>query len=107
MRDLVKSGEQLVPSDRIFDRVATYKEKAETLKSKIKKANVYPIAVTVVALVVTSILLIFVVPSFAEIFAGFGAELPAFTQLVIHISEWMLTILVAGIGCHHCCNLQL
>lgn len=87
--DLVKSGEQSGALDRIFDRVATYKEKSEALKSKIKKAMFYPIAVTIVALIVTSILLIFVVPSFAEIFAGFGAELPAFTQLVIHISEWM------------------
>lgn len=87
--DLVKSGEQSGALDRIFDRVATYKEKAEALKSKIKKAMFYPIAVMVVALVVTSILLIFVVPSFAEIFAGFGAELPAFTLFVLGISEWM------------------
>ena len=87
--DLVKSGEQSGALDRIFDRVATYKEKAEALKSKIKKAMFYPIAVTVVVLIVTSILLIFVVPSFAEIFAGFGAELPAFTQLVVAMSEWM------------------
>lgn len=87
--DLVKSGEQSGALDRIFDRVATYKEKAEALKSKIKKAMFYPIAVTVVALIVTSILLIFVVPSFAEIFAGFGAELPGFTLFVMGISEWM------------------
>ncbi|HCU67436.1 MAG TPA: type II secretion system protein F [Rheinheimera sp.] len=87
--DLVKSGEQSGALDRIFDRVATYKEKAEALKSKIKKAMFYPIAVTVVALIVTSILLIFVVPSFAEIFAGFGAELPGFTLFVLGISEWM------------------
>ena len=87
--DLVKSGEQSGALDRIFDRVATYKEKAEALKSKIKKAMFYPIAVMVVALIVTSILLIFVVPSFAEIFAGFGAELPAFTLFVLGISEWM------------------
>lgn len=87
--DLVKSGEQSGALDRIFDRVATYKEKAEALKSKIKKAMFYPIAVMVVALVVTSILLIFVVPSFAEIFAGFGAELPGFTLFVLGISEWM------------------
>ena len=84
--DLVKSGEQSGALDRIFDRIAIYKEKAEALKSKIKKAMFYPIAVIVVALIVTSILLIFVVPQFAEIFAGFGAELPAFTQLVIQIS---------------------
>ena len=87
--DLVKSGEQSGALDRIFDRVATYKEKAEALKSKIKKAMFYPVAVMVVALIVTSILLIFVVPSFAEIFAGFGAELPAFTLFVLGISEWM------------------
>ncbi len=87
--DLVKSGEQSGALDRIFDRVATYKEKAEALKSKIKKAMFYPIAVTVVALVVTAILLIFVVPSFAEIFAGFGAELPPFTLFVLGLSEWM------------------
>ncbi len=87
--DLVKSGEQSGALDRIFDRVATYKEKAEALKSKIKKAMFYPIAVTIVALIVTSILLIFVVPSFAEIFAGFGAELPGFTLFVLGISEWM------------------
>jgi len=87
--DLVKSGEQSGALDRIFDRVATYKEKAEALKSKIKKAMFYPVAVMVVALIVTSILLIFVVPSFAEIFAGFGAELPAFTLFVVGISDWM------------------
>lgn len=101
--DLVKSGEQSGALDRIFDRIAIYKEKAEALKSKIKKALFYPIAVILVALVVTSILLIFVVPQFAEIFAGFGAELPAFTLLVIKISDIMqaywyivLAILVVG-----------
>ncbi len=87
--DLVKSGEQSGALDRIFDRVAIYKEKGEALKSKIKKAMFYPIAVTVVAFIVTSILLIFVVPQFAEIFAGFGAELPAFTLMVVALSEWM------------------
>ncbi|MDX1537682.1 type II secretion system F family protein [Arsukibacterium sp.] len=87
--DLVKSGEQSGALDRIFDRIAIYKEKAEALKSKIKKAMFYPIAVLVVAAIVTSILLIFVVPQFAEIFASFGAELPAFTQFVLGISEMM------------------
>jgi type IV pilus assembly protein PilC len=87
--DLVKSGEQSGALDRIFDRIAIYKEKAEALKSKIKKAMFYPIAVLVVAFIVTSILLIFVVPQFAEIFAGFGAELPAFTLFVLSISEYM------------------
>ncbi|MBV2130579.1 type II secretion system F family protein [Arsukibacterium indicum] len=87
--DLVKSGEQSGALDRIFDRIAIYKEKAEALKSKIKKAMFYPVAVLVVAAIVTSILLIFVVPQFASIFAGFGAELPAFTQFVLGISEMM------------------
>ncbi len=87
--DLVKSGEQSGALDRIFDRIAIYKEKAEALKSKIKKAMFYPAAVLVIAGIVTSILLIFVVPQFAEIFAGFGAELPAFTLFVLGISEMM------------------
>uniref|UniRef100_UPI0040472F4B type II secretion system F family protein n=1 Tax=Rheinheimera sp. TaxID=1869214 RepID=UPI0040472F4B len=87
--DLIKSGEASGALDAIFDRLATYKEKAEALKSKIKKAMFYPVAVLVIAAVVTSILLIFVVPQFAEIFAGFGAELPAFTLFVLGISEMM------------------
>ncbi|WP_199610727.1 type II secretion system F family protein [Flocculibacter collagenilyticus] len=87
--DLVKSGEQSGALDRIFDRIALYKEKAEALKSKIKKAMFYPVAVLIIAGIVTSVLLIFVVPQFAEIFAGFGAELPAFTQFVLGISETM------------------
>ena len=87
--DLVASGEQSGALDRIFDRVALYKEKSEALKSKIKKAMFYPISVLVVALIVTSILLIFVVPQFQDIFAGFGAELPAFTLFVIGISDFM------------------
>lgn len=87
--DLVHAGEQSGALDRIFDRIAVYKEKSEALKSKIKKALFYPIAVIVVALVVTSILLVFVVPQFQDIFANFGAELPAFTMMVIHLSEFM------------------
>jgi type IV pilus assembly protein PilC len=87
--DLVASGEQSGALESIYGRIATYKEKAEALKSKIKKAMTYPISVLVIAAIVTSILLIFVVPVFQEIFAGFGAELPAFTQLVIGISDFM------------------
>jgi len=87
--DLVHSGEQSGALETIYDRIATYKEKAEALKAKIKKAMTYPIAVLVVAAVVTSILLIFVVPVFEEIFNSFGADLPAFTMLVIGISEFM------------------
>jgi type IV pilus assembly protein PilC len=73
----------------MLDRVATYKEKTEALKAKIKKALTYPIAVLVIAIVVTSILLIKVVPQFATTFESFGSELPAFTQLVVGMSEWM------------------
>ena len=87
--DLVASGEQSGALETIYQRIATYKEKSEALKSKIKKAMTYPIAVLVIAAIVTSILLIFVVPVFQEIFASFGAELPAFTLLVISISEFM------------------
>jgi type IV pilus assembly protein PilC len=87
--DLVHSGEQSGALDTIFGRVATYKEKAEALKSKIKKAMNYPVSVLVIAGAVTSILLIFVVPQFQEIFAGFGAELPGFTLFVIGLSETM------------------
>lgn len=102
--DLVASGEQSGALDKIFDRVALYKEKSEALKSKIKKAMFYPIAVLVVALIVTSILLIFVVPQFQDIFNGFGAELPAFTLFVIAISEfmqeywWIIVLLIAAFG---------
>ncbi|MBB1384328.1 type II secretion system F family protein [Pseudoalteromonas sp. SG45-5] len=102
--DLVESGEQSGALDKIFDRVAIYKEKSEALKSKIKKAMFYPIAVLVIALMVTSILLIFVVPQFQDIFAGFGAELPAFTLFVIAISEfmqeywWIILIIMVAAG---------
>jgi len=102
--DLVASGEQSGALDKIFDRVALYKEKSEALKAKIKKAMFYPIAVLVIAVIVTSILLIFVVPQFQDIFAGFGAELPAFTLFVIGISEfmqaywWMILIAIVGFG---------
>ena len=87
--DLVFTGEQSGALETIFDRLATYKEKAEALKSKIKKAMFYPIAVLVVAFIVTTILLVFVVPQFEEIFSSFGAELPAFTQFVLGISRFV------------------
>jgi type IV pilus assembly protein PilC len=97
--NLVDAGEQSGSLETMLDRIATYKEKTESLKAKVKKAMTYPIAVVVVAIVVTGILLIKVVPQFEQVFAGFGAELPAFTQFVIGISEfvqaWWL-ILVAG-----------
>ncbi|KPW03752.1 MULTISPECIES: type II secretion system F family protein [Pseudoalteromonas] len=102
--DLVASGEQSGALDKIFDRVAIYKEKAEALKSKIKKAMFYPISVIVIAIIVTSILLIFVVPQFQDIFSGFGAELPSFTLMVIGISEflqeywWIILIALIAFG---------
>ncbi|WP_286233461.1 type II secretion system F family protein [Thalassotalea sediminis] len=96
--DLVNSGEQSGSLETIYDRIATYKEKAEALKSKIKKAMTYPIAVLVVAAIVTSILLIFVVPVFKDIFDSFGAELPAFTLLVLAISEFMQAYWYIGLG---------
>lgn len=87
--NLVEAGEASGSLETMLDRVATYKEKSEALKAKIKKAMTYPISVIVVAVIVSAILLIKVVPTFQEMFEGFGAELPAFTVFVIGISEWM------------------
>lgn len=87
--DLVETGEQSGALETIYDRIAIYKEKSEALKSKIKKAMFYPIAVVVLAFVVTTILLIFVVPQFEQIFSNFGAELPVFTQFVLGISRFL------------------
>ncbi len=85
--NLVESGEQSGALETLLDRIATYKEKTEALKAKVKKAMTYPIAVLVVAVIVSAILLIKVVPQFQSVFEGFGAELPAFTMMVINISE--------------------
>ncbi len=85
--NLVDAGEQSGALETMLDRIATYKEKTEALKAKIKKALTYPIAVVVVAIVVTGILLVKVVPQFAETFGSFGANLPAFTLFVLHLSE--------------------
>lgn len=87
--DLVAAGEQSGSLETIFDRIATYREKSEALKSKIKKAMFYPAMVILVAIIVTAILLLFVIPQFEDIFASFGAELPAFTKFVIGISRFM------------------
>ncbi|MEE9101498.1 type II secretion system F family protein [Pseudomonas nitroreducens] len=97
--NLVDAGEQSGALETLLDRVATYKEKTESLKAKIKKAMTYPIAVIVVAIIVSAILLIKVVPQFQQVFANFGAELPAFTRLVISISEmlqhwWFVALIV-------------
>ena len=100
--NLVDAGEQSGALETMLDRIATYKEKTESLKAKVRKAMTYPAAVLVVAFIVTGILLIKVVPQFEQVFAGFGAELPAFTRFVIGISEftqqWWLVILVAIAG---------
>lgn len=85
--NLVDAGEQSGALETMLDRIATYKEKTEALKAKIKKAMTYPIAVVVVAIIVTGILLVKVVPQFATTFSSFGAELPAFTLFVLHLSE--------------------
>lgn len=99
--NLVDSGEQSGALETMLDRIATYKEKTEQIKAKIKKAMTYPIAVVVVAIVVTGILLVKVVPQFASTFESFGADLPAFTQFVLNISEmvqaYWLGIIVSSI----------
>ncbi|GAB1256851.1 type II secretion system F family protein [Aurantivibrio plasticivorans] len=98
---LVESGEQSGALETMLDRIATYKEKTEQLKAKIKKAMTYPIAVVVVAVIVTGVLLVKVVPQFAQTFSSFGADLPAFTLLVLTLSDivqdWWFIILAAGI----------
>jgi type IV pilus assembly protein PilC len=85
--NLVEAGEQAGALESLLDKVATYKEKSEAMKKKVKKALFYPAAVVVVAFIVTIILLIFVIPEFQKLFQGFGANLPAFTQFVINLSE--------------------
>ncbi|MCI0749386.1 MAG: type II secretion system F family protein [Nevskiales bacterium] len=85
--NLVNAGEKSGALETLLDKIATYKEKTEAIKKKVKKAITYPAAVLVVAAIVTSILLIFVVPQFEDLFKGFGADLPAFTQLVVNMSR--------------------
>ncbi len=101
--NLVEAGEHAGALENLLDKIATYKEKTEALKKKIKKALFYPTAVLAVAVIVTVILLIFVIPQFESLFKGFGADLPAFTQMVVNLSRfvqhqgwWMLTVTV---GC--------
>lgn len=100
--NLVDSGEKSGALETMLDRVANYLEKTEILKKKVKKAMSYPIAVCVVAFIVTTILLVKVVPSFDTMFQDFGAELPAFTQFVVGLSDWMqeywLTMILSVVG---------
>jgi type IV pilus assembly protein PilC len=99
---LVAAGEQAGALETLLDKIATYKEKTEAIKKKIKKALFYPCAVVVVAVVVTAILMIYVIPEFESLFQGFGADLPAFTRFVIDISKfvqstgWLLLIAIVG-----------
>jgi len=85
--NLVQAGEAAGILDNILDKIATYKEKMEAIKSKIKSALFYPTAVIVVAFIITAVLMVFVIPQFESLFKGFGADLPAFTQLVMNISR--------------------
>ena len=100
--NLVEAGEQAGALETLLDKIATYKEKTEALKKKIKKALFYPAAVLVIAVVVSVILLIFVIPQFEELFKGFGADLPAFTQMIVNLSRfvqhqgWWMGIIVIG-----------
>jgi type IV pilus assembly protein PilC len=101
--NLVEAGEQAGALESLLDKVATYKEKTEALKKKVKKALFYPAAVLVVAVLVTVILLIFVIPQFEALYKGFGANLPAFTQFVIGLSKFVqkdglfLAMVIAGV----------
>tara|TARA_R110002020_G_scaffold112746_42_gene259491 strand:- start:9690 stop:10940 length:1251 start_codon:yes stop_codon:yes gene_type:complete len=100
-RNLTRAGEQAGVLDTVLDTVATYKERTEALKGKIKKALFYPAAVIAVAILVSAILLIYVVPQFESVFKGFGADLPAFTQMIVNASRfmtsyWWLVLLIAA-----------
>ena len=98
--NLVIAGEQSGILEEILHKLATYMEKTEALKSKIKGALFYPVAVVVVAFVITCILMIFVIPQFQELFSGFGADLPTLTMIVINMSKWFQEfwwLLIGGI----------
>jgi len=101
--NLVSAGEQAGALETLLDKIATYKEKTEAIKKKVKKALFYPAAVVAVAFIVTAILLIYVIPEFETLFQGFGADLPAFTRMVIDISQFVRTdgwlIAIAAGGC--------
>jgi len=100
--NLVEAGEQAGALETLLDKIATYKEKTEAIKKKIKKALFYPAAVVVVAIVVTAVLLIYVIPQFEDLFRGFGADLPAFTRMVIDLSHFVQSkgwlILIVGVA---------
>ncbi|HIO97650.1 MAG TPA: type II secretion system F family protein, partial [Leucothrix sp.] len=87
--NLIRAGEQAGTLEDMIDKVATYKEKTESMKAKVKKAMMYPVIVIIAAVVVSVIMLVWVIPTFKDIFEGFGADLPAFTLWVISLSEWL------------------
>ena len=100
--NLVQAGEAAGVLEELLHKIATYKEKTESIKGKIKKALFYPAAVIIVAVLVTAIIMIFVIPQFEELFSGFGADLPAFTRIVIDMSKfvqnWWWAMLLALVG---------
>ncbi len=98
---LVEAGEQSGTLETLLGEIANYKEKSESLKKKIKKAMFYPVAVLIVAAIVTAILLVFVVPQFEALFAGMGGDLPAFTRMIVNASEFMQAywwVMFGGVG---------
>jgi type IV pilus assembly protein PilC len=101
---LVAAGEQAGVLDILLDKIAIYKEKTESIKGKVKKAMFYPASIIVVAIVVTVVIMLFVIPQFKALFASFGADLPAFTLLVIAISDfireywWALALALIGLA---------
>ena len=97
-RNLTRAGEGAGVLDTVLDTVATYKERTEALKGKIKKALFYPAAVMAVALIVSAVLLIYVVPQFEDVFKGFGADLPAFTQMIVNASDFLVSYWWAILG---------
>ena len=101
--NLVRAGEHAGVLEDLLDKIATYKEKTESIKGKIKKALFYPVAVIVVAIIVTAIIMIFVIPQFESLFKGFGADLPAFTRMVVNMSHfvqayWWVILLATVVG---------
>jgi type IV pilus assembly protein PilC len=100
--NLVRAGEQAGVLETVLDKIATYKERTESIKGRIKKALFYPAAVIVVAVVVTAVIMIFVIPQFQELFSSFGTDLPAFTQVVMKISNfvqnWWWAMLIGFAG---------
>ncbi|GHA54021.1 type II secretion system F family protein [Photobacterium aphoticum] len=100
--DLIATGEQTGHLAQVFERIATYREKHEEMRKKVIKAMIYPTMVTLTAVGVTIMMLVFVIPQFASIFNSFGAELPAFTQFVVDMSDWIIAY-----GLYLACSLIL